>query len=65
MEELKCKKCGKPVVNFGIDGIAHNGAGETEQKCQNCGWVGGQAGGYTKCPRCGDATNLVNDHSAS
>ncbi len=59
-----CTICGKPVVVNG-DIVAHDGGGVNEQKCNSCGWTGGQADGYQNCPRCGDQTNLVNDHVAS
>lgn len=59
-----CKTCGKPVIETG-ENVVHADGGVYEQKCQNCGWTGGQAGGMTKCPSCGDETSLVNDHKAS
>ena len=59
-----CAKCGKPVI-ITENGIAHIGGGMYEQDCRNCGWRGGQTGGYHQCPRCGDQTSLVNDHLAS
>lgn len=61
-----CKTCGKPVVEANGN-LVHEGAGIVEQECKNpaCGWKGGQYGGYSSCPRCGDATSLVNNHSAN
>jgi len=59
-----CAKCSKPVI-ITENGIAHIGGGMYEQDCRNCGWRGGQTGGYQQCPRCGDQTSLVNDHLAS
>ena len=64
-ENRNCAKCGKPVTDNGTGGVAHNGAGTVEQKCQNCGWMGGQYGKFSQCPRCGDQTSLVDDHYAS
>lgn len=60
-----CAVCGKPVIDNGTGNIAHESGGVTTQKCQNCGWMGGQYGRYTQCPRCGDETSLVDDHNAS
>lgn len=60
-----CKTCGKPVIDMGTGGIVHDGGGVTQQKCQNCKWTGGQAGRYSQCPRCGDMTSLIDEHSAS
>ena len=60
-----CKVCGQPVVDTGSV-MVHVGGGAVTQKCQNpsCGWVGGQAGKFTACPRCGDGTRLIDDHKA-
>ena len=65
-QNQNCIKCGKPVV-VTASGVAHVDGGMSEQKCQNgsCGWSGGQADNFQKCPRCGDATFLVTDHVAS
>jgi ribosomal protein S27AE len=60
-----CAKCGKPVIDTGTGGLVHVGGGTMEQKCGNCGWSGGQAGGFSQCPRCGDETQLSNDHAAA
>jgi hypothetical protein len=62
-----CKVCGKEVVNYGTDGIAHASGGTVEQVCKNpsCGWRGGQYGKFSQCPRCSDQTSLVDDHVAS
>lgn len=46
-------------------GLAHIGGGEIVQNCRNCGFVGGQVGRYNQCPRCGDQTSLIDDHTAS
>lgn len=65
-EETKnknCKVCGKPVIDTGGT-IAHADGGVYEQRCQNCNWKGGQAGGVSKCPSCGDETSLINNHQA-
>lgn len=59
-----CAQCGKSVIAT-ENGFVHEGGGMYEQKCQNCGWKGGQAGGYSQCPRCSDKTSLINDHKAS
>ena len=64
----KCAICGLPVVKIAHnDVVVHVGGGSSMQKCKNqtCGWTGGQAGGFTTCPRCGDATSLVTDHVAT
>lgn len=61
---MNCKTCGKPTVES-PNGLAHVGGGETEQKCMNCGWTGGQPLGYSSCPRCGDGTSLINNHRAN
>ena len=65
-ENQNCRTCGKPVVTT-TNGVAHVDGGMSELKCQNgtCGWSGGQADGFTKCPRCGDETSLIKDHTAS
>lgn len=64
VQQKNCSICGKLVID--VNGtIVHAGGGVAEQKCQNCGWTGGQAGRYTQCPRCGDMTSLVDDHVAS
>ena len=63
-ENRNCKTCGKPVVDTG-DTVVHTGGGMVEQRCRNCGWMGGQVGRFSQCPRCGDATQLVNDHNAN
>ena len=60
-----CKSCGKEVIDTGTGGVVHAGGGMVEQKCQNCGWMGGQYGGFKQCVRCGDMVSLINDHSAS
>jgi len=62
-----CKVCGKEVVDNGAGGVAHVGGGTVEQECNSgsCGWRGGQYGKFSKCPRCGDGTQLVDDHQAS
>lgn len=59
-----CAMCGKSVIHNGSI-FVHAGGGVYEQQCQNCNWKGGQAGGVTQCPSCGDKTSLVNNHSAS
>ena len=64
-ENRNCAKCGKPVIKNDSGVIAHIGGGIVEQRCNNCGWTGGQYGGFTQCVRCGDSTSLVNDHYAS
>ena len=61
-----CATCGKPVAL--VNGsYVHDGGGTVEQKCKNpaCNWKGGQVGKFSSCPRCGDATQLVDDHIAS
>lgn len=63
-QEKPCASCSKPVVLIG-GGWVHVGGGTVEQKCRNCGWSGGQVGKFSNCPRCGDGTQLVDDHSAS
>lgn len=63
MENTNCKVCGKPVIDTG-NGMVHAGGGTVEQHCRNCGWSGGQVGKFLQCPRCGDATNLVDTHNA-
>ena len=65
--ERPCKTCGKPVIDNGLGNVVHVGGGVVEQVCKNgsCGWKGGQSGGFDKCPRCGDGTQLVTDHRAS
>lgn len=60
-----CQVCGKPVVDMGTGGLAHIGGGVITQQCWHCGWSGGQAGGFTNCPSCGDGKELSNEHSAS
>lgn len=62
-EKKTCAKCGKSVIDTGGT-LVHAGGGVYEQRCQNCNWTGGQAGGMEKCPSCGDETSLVNDHLA-
>lgn len=61
---MNCKTCQKPVVES-PNGLAHVGGGEIEQRCQNCGWTGGQPIGYEACPSCGDRTSLINGHRAN
>ena len=65
--ERPCKVCGSPVVENSFGGMVHVGGGSMMQKCKNpsCGWSGGQIGGFTSCPRCGDSTQLSNEHQAS
>ncbi|MEX2053048.1 MAG: hypothetical protein WD898_02365 [Candidatus Paceibacterota bacterium] len=63
-QESKCKTCGKPTVDTGSS-VVHVGGGIMEQRCRNCGWVGGQVGKFVQCPRCGDETQLDDDHSAN
>ena len=63
-ENKDCTNCQKPVIDTG-SGIVHVGGGELTQKCQNCGWKGGQVGRFSQCPRCGDQTSLIDDHMAS
>lgn len=63
-ENRNCKTCGKPVIVTG-ENVAHADGGVMEQNCQNCNWKGGQAGGFTKCPSCGDETSLINNHKAN
>lgn len=62
-----CKTCGKPVIDTGTAGIVHAEGGTVTQRCQNpsCGWTGGQVDKFSNCPRCGDGTQLVDDHIAS
>lgn len=62
-ENCICKICGKPVIDTGGN-IVHADGGVYEQQCQNCNWKGGQAGGITKCPSCGDETSLITNHKA-
>lgn len=58
-----CSRCGKQVIE--VNGsVVHVGGGTVEQRCKSCGWTGGQVGRYQNCPRCGDQTNLVDDHIA-
>jgi DNA-directed RNA polymerase subunit RPC12/RpoP len=59
-----CRICGKPIIET-PNGLAHANGGIMEQKCNECGWVGGQAEGFVNCPRCGSQVSLVNDHKAS
>lgn len=59
-----CKVCSKTVLDNGQGVVVHVDGGMMEQRCKNCQWTGGQYGGYTSCPRCGDGTSLVNDHIA-
>mgnify|MGYP001615036112 CR=1 FL=1 len=59
-----CGICGKLVIATPSAWV-HEGAGTVEQKCRKCGWSGGQVGKFINCPRCGDATELVDDHTAS
>lgn len=61
---MNCTKCGKEVFEA-ASGLVHTEGGMYGQLCKNCGWSGGQADGYSQCPRCGDATSLVNDHKAT
>lgn len=65
-QNRQCKVCGKEVVDAGMSGVVHVGGGAVEQVCKNlsCGWIGGQAGKYESCPRCGDKTQLVDGHTA-
>ena len=62
-----CAKCGQPVIDIGTGGLVHANGGTVMQRCNNpsCGWTGGQVGKYSNCPRCGDGTQLVDDHVAS
>lgn len=63
-ENRNCAKCGKAVIDTnGV--VVHVGGGTVEQHCRNCGWSGGQVGRFSKCPRCGDGTQLTDDHIAS
>jgi len=66
-ENRNCKVCGKPLVDTGMGGTAHAEGGEMAQRCKNpsCGWSGSQVGKFTSCPRCGDSTQLADDHMAS
>lgn len=52
-------------MDNGTGGIVHVNGGTVEQKCRNCGWRGGQVGKFSNCPRCGDGTQLVDDHNAT
>ncbi|KKT20037.1 MAG: hypothetical protein UW07_C0019G0009 [Candidatus Nomurabacteria bacterium GW2011_GWF2_43_8] len=63
-QSKSCVKCGKPVI-VTENGYVHDGGGMYEQVCRNCGWSGGQVGSYQRCPRCGDQTNLIDNHVAS
>ena len=63
-ENRSCKICGKPVIDMGNGEVVHSQGGTVEQRCRSCGWGGGQVGKFTNCPRCGDATNLSDDHIA-
>lgn len=63
-QQRNCAVCGKPVVDNGTGGVAHIGGGAVEQKCRNCGWSGGQYQKFVHCPRCGDSTQMYDDHSA-
>lgn len=63
-ETKSCVKCGKSVIN-NSGAWVHVGGGMNEQLCRSCKWSGGQIGGFSTCPRCGDGTNLVVDHTAS
>jgi len=60
----KCKDCGMYLVKT-ENGMAHEGGGIEEQMCQSCNWKGGQIGGFTACPRCGDMTSLKVTHKAN
>lgn len=64
-ESKNCAVCNKPVNKI-QDVWVHDGGGTVEQKCKNpsCNWRGGQFGKFSACPRCSDATQLVDDHSA-
>lgn len=64
-QSRKCATCGKPIIDNGTGGIAHVNGGMVEQKCENCGWMGGQYGKFVQCPRCGDETSLIDHHAAS
>lgn len=61
-----CKICSKEVIDMGTGGVVHSEGGTVTQHCKNlsCGWSGGQVGKFLNCPRCGDGTQLVDDHSA-
>lgn len=59
-----CKVCGQPVVENEFGVVVHVGGGQINQKCRSCGWNGGQVGKFSTCPRCGDGTNLIDEHTA-
>ncbi len=65
--ERPCKTCGRTVLDMDAQGTVHVGGGEMWQKCRNasCGWEGSQYQKHLNCPRCGDGTQLVDDHRAS
>lgn len=65
IQKKSCVKCGKAVMILSAGTIVHDGAGTVEQRCKSCGWTGGQIGKYITCPRCGDMTNLLDDHIAA
>lgn len=44
--------------------IVHVGGGRTVQRCTYCPWMGSQAGGFTRCPGCGEEHALVKHHDA-
>lgn len=64
MEERKCKGCDRNVM-VTEQGVFHVNGGSMVQDCKNCGWTGSQIGGFEKCPRCGDGTQMLNNHMAS
>ena len=58
-----CKTCDEPVAD--VNGtLVHIGGGTMTQRCNHCGWKGGQIGRFSQCPRCSDQTSLVDDHAA-
>ena len=67
-QEHQNRHCSDPNCEIEVmeidSNIVHLGGGEMMQKCQNCGFVGGQVGRFSQCPRCGDQTSLVDDHRA-
>lgn len=63
MEKKYCNVCNREVLEANGN-LVHNGGGEFEQKCMNCGWTGGQVGKFSTCPSCGNQTSLVDTHRA-
>lgn len=56
-----CEICGDSPI-FTKKGWRHSDKSLLKQRCEKCGWSGGNNIPYKRCPKCGSSEALKDDH---